>query len=485
MKTAFVASEVVPFAKTGGLADVSGALPKELSKLGADIKIFMPKYDIIDETKNNLTYNWKVGEFFIKIKEKEHPAHLFSGFLPNSNVEVFFIDSPHYFHRDKLYTNQVDEDERFIFFSKAVLESMQRMDWTPDVIHCNDWQTGLIPYYIKENFKKQFEKTASLFTIHNIGYQGVFAKETLISAELKPEYFYPMGPLEYYDKISFLKIGIVYSDLISTVSPTYAKEILTDEYGAGMDGILNAREKDLYGILNGVDYNVWSPEKDHHIERQYSLTNLENKKINKKKLLEKMELPFNEKTPVIGIVSRLVSQKGFDLIEEILDDLMELDLQIVLLGSGEEKYEKLFEEAEKDHPKKIASYIGFNNELSHLVEAGADMFLMPSQYEPCGLNQIYSLKYGTVPIVRKTGGLADTVNDWDENIKDESGNGFVFENYDSKGLLSSIKRALKNFAKEEGWSKIIENGMNADFSWKRSAENYLDLYNNAIYKKNG
>ena len=485
MKTAFVASEVVPFAKTGGLADVSGALPKELSKLGTDIKIFMPKYDVIDELKNNLSYNWNVGEFFVEVNGREHPVHLFSGFLPNSKVEVYFIDSPHYFHRDKLYTNQVDEDERFILFSKAALESMKKLNWTPDVIHCNDWQTGLIPYYIKENYKEDFANTASIFTIHNIGYQGVFPKETLISAELKPEFFYPMGPLEFYDKISFLKIGIVYSDLISTVSPTYAKEILTEEYGAGMDGILRSRKDDLYGILNGVDYNIWSPEKDHLIERQYSLANLENKNVNKRKLLEKMGLPFREKTPVIGIISRLVSQKGFDLIAEIFEDLMKIDLQAVLLGSGEDEYEEMFEAAAKKHPKKIAAYIGFNNELSHMIEAGADMFLMPSQYEPCGLNQIYSLKYGTVPIVRKTGGLADTVKDWDENIKDESGNGFAFEDYSSAELLSTITRAVSFFADKKIWTKIVENGMNSDFSWKRSAENYLDVYNNALYKKNG
>lgn len=485
MKVAFVASEVVPFAKTGGLADVSGALPKELSKLGTDIKIFMPKYDVIDEVKNNLSYNWTVGEFHVIINNRKHPVHIFSGFLPNSNVEVYFVDSPHYFHRDKLYTNQVDEDERFILFSKAVLESMKKLNWIPDVLHCNDWQTGLLPYYIKENYKDDFPNTASLFTIHNIGYQGIFSKETLKSAELNPAYFYPMGPLEYYDKISFLKIGIVYSDLVSTVSETYAKEILTSDYGAGMDGILKSRKEDLYGILNGVDYRIWSPEKDHLIERQYSLYNLEGKTENKKKLLEKTGLKYDLKIAVLAIISRLVSQKGFDLIEEILDELMELNLQMVVLGSGEDKYEELFKTASEKYPKKLTVYIGYNNELSHLIEAGSDIFLMPSLYEPCGLNQIYSLKYGTVPIVRKTGGLADTVKDWDQNEKDKTGNGFVFEEYKSNELLLTIKRALKAFKKPEVWKKIVENGMNEDFSWKRSAESYLNVYNNAVYKKNG
>ncbi|MBT8386709.1 MAG: glycogen synthase, partial [Ignavibacteria bacterium] len=412
MKIAFLSSEAVPFAKTGGLADVAGSLPKELEKLGCEVKLFIPKYSTIDEKKYGLRYNHDIGEIAIRIYGQIRSAYLHQTMLPGSNVEVNLIDCPYYFHRNGLYTNDEDEDQRFILFSKAVIETFQKMQWAPDVIHCNDWQTGLLPLFIKDNYSwdRMFDKTSTLFTIHNIGYQGRFSKSTMFSAELSKELYYSDGPIEFEKSVSFMKTGIVFADLINTVSNKYSHEILTSEYGAGLDKTLRTRKPDIYGILNGADYDVWNPETDTHIPYNYSLNDLTGKLKNKKYLLEYFKMPFNEKVPIVGIISRMVAQKGFDIFAEAVNKLMTLNTQWIILGSGEDKYELMFQSLENEQPHKVGVSTGYNNELSHLVEAGADIFLMPSRYEPCGLNQIYSLKYGTVPVVRKTGGLADTVH---------------------------------------------------------------------------
>ncbi len=487
MKIAFITSEALPYAKTGGLADVSGALPKALEELGCSVKIFMPKYYVIEESKYDLHYNWEIGEIKIKIGSNTRFVHIYQSMLPDSNVEVNFIDCPHYFHRDQIYTDGFDEDERFILFSKAVLETLIRLNWTPDVLHCNDWPTGLLPLFLKENYVKGefFSKTASIFSIHNIGYQGIFNKDAVKKADINPELFYPMSPIEYYNGISFLKAAISYSDIINTVSKTYAKEILTPEYGAGLDGVLREREKDLYGILNGVDYSLWDPENDKLLPYDFSLNNLDGKLDNKEYLLNKIKLKYSHEVPLIGIVSRLVSQKGFDLFEQVSDELMLLNVQWIILGSGENKYEEMFRDLQQNYPEKVSAYIGFNNEMSHLIEAGADMLLMSSLYEPCGLNQIYSLRYGTVPIVRRTGGLADTVKDYDESIAsgELNGNGFVFDEYTGDALLSAVSRAIDYFKDKENWNKIISTGMQQLFSWKDAAREYLTLYNLAVDKK--
>jgi starch synthase len=487
MKIAFVTSEAFPYAKTGGLADVSGALPKALEKFGCEVKLFMPRYYLIDESKFDLHYNWEIGEISIKVGSHFRYVHIYQSRLPNSNVEVNFIDCPHYFHRDQIYTDGFDEDERFILFSKAVIETLQRLKWAPDVIHANDWPTGLIPLFIKENYgwDKLFSKTASVFTIHNIGYQGRFGKDAIFKAEIKPELFYPESPIEFHGDVSFMKTAINYSDIINTVSKTYAKEILTPEFGAGLEGVLKQRGNDLYGILNGVDYSLWNPEKDTLIPFNFSINNLEGKKKNKKFLLNKVNLKFSSDVPVIGIISRMVSQKGFDLFENTLNELMKLNVQWIILGSGEEKYEEMFTELQHYYPEKVFTYIGFNNEMSHLIEAGTDMLLMPSLYEPCGLNQIYSLKYGTVPIVRKTGGLADTVYDWDEaNLNhSQNGNGFSFSEYTGEAMFSAIIRAINYFGKKPIWEKIISNGMMENFSLENSAKEYIKLYKIAASKK--
>ncbi|MFH1194444.1 MAG: glycogen synthase GlgA [bacterium] len=487
MKIAFASSEVVPYAKTGGLADVAGALPIEIAKLGHNVKVFMPKYYSVDEYKFNLHYDNSIGEILVRVAGHPRPVHVFKGDLPNSKVEINFIHCPHYFHRHQLYTNDMDEDNRFILFSKSVIEILQRKGWAPDVIHCNDWQTGLIPLYLRDNYNwdRMFDRTATVFTIHNIGYQGRFGRETLDHAEIRGDLFYPDGPVEYYGDVNFMKAAIRYSDIINTVSETYAKELLTPEYGSGMDNELRKRSHDFYGVLNGVDYSIWNPETDKHLPFHYSLGDLSGKQQNKKFLLDHFYIPFKENVPLIGLVSRLVPQKGFDLIEEAMPELIRFNAQWVVLGNGEHQYEYLFQYLHDLFPDKFGFYRGYNNDLAHLIEAGADIFLMPSKYEPCGLNQIYSLKYGTVPVVRKTGGLADTVHDWNEfnGYGFDTGTGFSFYDYSAPVLVNSVQRALNDFYNKPVWKKIQSNGMIKDYSWHASAEKYVELYNRAISKR--
>lgn len=487
MNIAFAASEVFPFSKTGGLADVAGALPKELEKLGINIKVFTPKYYSADEKKFNLNYLHDIGEINITVNGHAKSVHVHKGKLPESNVEVYFIDYPPFFHRHQIYTNDTDEADRFILFSKAVFEIIQRLNWKPDLIHANDWQTGLIPLYLKDNYAwdRMFDKTASLFTIHNIGYQGQFPAETLLKAEIRHEYFHNFGEVEHNGAVNFLKAGLSFADIINTVSETYAGELLTPEYSAGMHYMLQYRGHDFFGILNGVDYNVWNPKIDKHIPFHYTAEDLSGKLENKKFLLHQFGLPFNENVPLIGIVSRLVAQKGFDLIANSLEYLTNLPVQWIILGTGEKYYEEMFNTLAYYRPDRAAVYIGYNTELSHLIEAGADMFLMPSKYEPCGLNQIYSLKYGTIPIVRKTGGLADTVWDWDELRAGGryAGTGFSFNDYNGFALTDAVERAINCFHNKEIWNRIIKNAMSMDYSWKSSAEKYAALYNKAVSKR--
>ncbi len=487
MKIAFVASEAVPYAKTGGLADVAGALPIDLERLGCEVKVFIPKYHNIDEDKYGLHYNWDIGEIPIRIAGHTRSVHLHQAKLPNSNVEINFIDCPQYYHRGHIYTNHPDEDERFVLLCKGVIETLQRMKWIPDVIHCNDWQTGLLPLLVKDNYSwdRMFDDTAFLYSIHNIGYQGRFSRDTMFKAELRGEYFYPGGPVEFENTVCFMKAGILFSEIINTVSKTYAAEILTTEYGAGMQNFLYSRKDDLYGIVNGVDYNIWNPDEDKLIPFRFSSHYLSGKLKNKKFLLEHANLPFDENVPLIGIISRMVSQKGFDIFADALGKLIELPVQWAILGSGENRFEDLFSDMAHQLPDKVFTYIGYNNELAHLIEAASDMFLMPSHYEPCGLNQIYSLKYGTVPIVRKTGGLADTVQDWHEYLSygEETGTGFSFTDYTSYALYTTVERALRTFYDKDAWKKIQKNGMGKDYSWENSAKEYIELYKKAIAKR--
>lgn len=485
MKIAFITSETFPYIKSGGLADVAGTLPKILESLGCEVKLFLPKYNLINEEKHRLKF---IDDIIIPIKVagKTHSVYLHRSTLPGSNVEVNFVDCPYYYSRGKIYTNDDDEDERFILLNKAVLELLQRFNWYPDVIHCNDWQTGLVPLYIKDNYgwDALFRKTATVYTIHNIGYQGQFSDQTFYKADINKKTIQP-SVLNESELFSFMKNGILFSDIINTVSETYALEILTQEYGAGMDEMLNERRTDLFGIVNGIDYSEWNPLTDEHIPFHYCTSRIEGKEKTKKYLLEKFNLTYDKNIPVIGIVSRLVSQKGFDILAQSIHNLMQLNAQWIILGSGEDRFEDLFKSLTHSYPHKVASYLGYNNNLSHLIEAGSDMFLMPSRYEPCGLNQLYSLRYGTVPVVRKTGGLADTVMDWHDLLSfgNESGNGFSFNDYSAIALLTTVQRAVETFRDKISWKKIQQNGMIKDLSWEHSAKKYFDLYGRAIEKR--
>jgi len=488
MKIAFAASEAYPFAKTGGLGDVIGALPKALKELGEDVKVFLPKYAQIDHSLFDLSYDWSIGSMPIRVAGRIHNVDVYLGYLPNSSVEIYFLDCPYFFNRPKIYTSDPDEDERFILYSKAVIEALQHLKWQPDVIHCNDWQTGLIPLYIKDNYNwdRFFHRTATVMSIHNVGYQGRFPPSTVGKAEVRLELFYPNSSIEVWKSFCFLKTGLMYADVINTVSKTYAQEITTSEYGAGLEGVLRYRINDFFGIVNGVDYSIWNPTVDKFLPFRYSEDAIESKTDNKKYLLGASHLPYKENVPLIGIISRLVAQKGFDLFEKAAHKLMQLPAQWVILGTGANHIENLFRSLAFTYPDKVSITLDFNDKLSHLIEAGSDIFLMPSQYEPCGLNQIYSLKYGTVPIVRATGGLADTVQDWREYFKKglETGTGFSFADYTPEALYSTVKRAVETYTNDKNtWRKIMLNGMEKDYSWNVSALQYIELYKKALFNR--
>jgi starch synthase len=485
----YVSPEVAPFAKTGGLADVAGALPKALKDLGHDIRIMMPKYGCISERKYVLREVIRLREIPVRLGQREYVVSAKSAFLPDSKVQVYFIDYPPYFDRDSLYVNPStakdwsDNPERFALFCRAVLEVLKVLHWQPDVIHCNDWQTALIPAYLKTRLREDafFSRVSTLLTIHNLAYQGVFEPSVLEVIDLPQELFLPGGPVEFFGKVNFLKAGIVYADAISTVSEKYAEEIQTEEFGAGLDGVLRRRASDIHGILNGVDYNVWNPETDEFIPHKYSALDLSGKQRNKEALLTQVGLPYNPEVPVIGMISRLAEQKGFDILAEAMERIMAMNVQMVLLGTGDPKYHKMFEKFAKKYPSKLSVNLRFDEPLAHLIEAGSDMFLMPSRYEPCGLNQIYSLRYGTIPIVRFTGGLADTIQDYDPETG--RGNGFVFRDYNAEALVEAIQRALNVYQDRTTWTKLVRNAMRQDFSWSVSAKKYIALYKKIITSK--
>ena len=484
MKIAFAVTECVPYVKTGGLADVAGALPKALAKLGCQLKLFLPLYQSIDPRAHKLARVPELQGLTQRVGERTISFDVWRGKLPRTQVHVFFVDCPHYYHRPHPYTEDPDEDERFILFQHAVVRILQRTQWRPDILHCNDWQTALLPAFLKKvyHWDRLFTRTATLLTIHNIGYQGCFEKESVDKAGLSFDLFFPGGPLEFHGLFSFLKTGIVFADVLSTVSPTYAREIQTPEYGAGLEGVLATRRHVLHGILNGIDTEEWNPRKDRYLPHRYSLRTLAAKDENKAALLKRVGLPRFRRRAVIGMVSRLAHQKGFDLLPPVLQDLMRLPVQFVVLGSGDSEHERFLRKAARMFPKTFATHIGYDNELAHLITAGADLFLMPSRYEPCGLNQLYSLNYGTVPIVRRTGGLADTVQDYHEYYQE--GNGFSFNEYSSRLLYLTVRRALDVFAERNSWQAIMKRGMRADFSWDASAKRYLALYEKAASQAN-
>ena len=487
LKILYISSEVSPFAKTGGLADVSESLPKELKESAHDIRIFMPKYGSINERKYVLREVIRLKDIQVSVGNKIVVSNVKSSFLPNSKVQVYFIGNKEYFNRTDYYvdpkTNKdwKDNAERFVFLSRAALEILKKLHWQPDIIHCNDWQTALIPYFLKTIYQndKFFKDVKTLLSLHNLSFQGIFEKDEFSLLNSSQDDAKPDKSLEFFGKINFLKAGILNADLLHTVSKSYAKEVQkSDEYGFGLQNILKKRSKDLFGIINGVDYSIWNPETDKLISNTYSKKNLNGKMENKRLLVESQGLPFKENIPVLGTISRLTDQKGFDIITKSIDKIMKLNLLYIVLGTGDIKYHELLQKFAKKYPNKLAVNIKFDDELAHQIEAGADMFLMPSKFEPCGLNQLYSLKYGTIPIVRATGGLADTV----KNFSQETGRGygFVFEEYSSAALISIIKKAVTVYQNDKLWKKLIERAMKLDFSWQVVTEKYLDLYNSLL-----
>lgn len=486
----FISSEVEPFAKTGGLADVSGALPQTIRQLGHEIRVMLPRYGSINERKARLHDMIRMKEIDIPVGEHTFPASVKSSFIanPQVKVQVYLLDNNTLFGRPGLYVHHEtkkdfpDNDARFTFFNRGILEVLKKLGWQPDIIHCNDWPTGLVPAYLKTLYKNDpfYKETKTVFTIHNMAYQGTFPHKSFAQTGLPADQDAEHGVIAW-GNLNFLKAGLVHADALTTVSEKYAQEIRSsDEYGCGLQGLLEKRKHDLTGILNGVDYAVWDPSADELIPQRYDVRALDLKVENKKILLDRLGLPFDERVPVIGIISRLADQKGFDLIGEVLDEMIALKVQLVVLGTGEKKYHDLFEKATKKYPRNVGISLTFNEELAHLIEAGSDMFLMPSRYEPCGLNQIYSLRYGTVPVVRATGGLDDTIEEYHASAG--TGTGFKFARYESSEMLKALGRAVKAWGDQTGWRKLMKNGMAKDFSWEASARKYIQLYRSLARK---
>lgn len=481
MKILFVASEVAPFAKTGGLADVTGSLPRELKRLGHDVRIVLPFYKTVAK-----------GDFPVRKIRKSVEVPLgdavHKGLLRQSaldDIPVYFLANREYFHRDSLYGTPAgdypDNHQRFAFFCRGVLELLKRLDYRPDVLHCHDWQTALVPFLLKHEHAADpfFANMATVLTIHNLAFQGMFPAESLAAMGLDSAFF-TIDLLEYYGKVNLLKGGILAADQVNTVSETYCTEILTEEEGCGLAGVLLTRRGELSGILNGLDYTEWDPATDREIARNYTASALAGKAANKKALQKMLGFEPDAGIPLIGMVSRLTAQKGFDLVAEILPRLAAEELQLVVLGTGEERYVRQFAELRAQGVKNVLLRAGFDPPLARQIYAGSDMFLMPSHFEPCGLGQLIALRYGAVPVVRKTGGLADTVVDERDGREP---NGFSFAEYSASALWETIGRAAAAYRDAEGWKKIVRRGMNSDFSWKRSAARYEELYQRGLARK--
>ena len=471
----FVASESVPFIKTGGLADVVGSLPKCVDKKYFDVRVMIPKYTCISQewrdkmvfkTSFYMDFNWR-SEYVGILEAKV------------DGVIYYFIDNESMFGGFRPYSgNVLDDMEKFIFFCKAALSAMPLLDFRPDIIHCHDWQTGLVPVYLKERFQGNefFHGIKTIMTIHNLKFQGKWDVKTVKEISGLPDYYFTPDKLEHYKNANMLKGGLVYADAITTVSETYAKEIMTPFYGESLDGLLRAREHDLRGIVNGIDYSDYDPSKDPNIEFPYTPQNFRKEKIKNKRALQKeLGLEENDKLMMIGIVSRLTDQKGFDLIAYMMDELCQDAVQIVVLGTGDEQYENMFRHFDWKYNNKVSANIYYSEALSHKIYAASDAFLMPSLFEPCGLSQLMALRYGTIPIVRETGGLKDTVEPYNEY--ESTGTGFSFVNYNAHEMLSSIRYAEKiYYDRKREWNKMIDRAMAVDFSWNVSAKKYQEMY---------
>ena len=477
-KVLYISSEIHPLIKTGGLGDVSGSLPVTLLKKSQDIRLLMPAYPEV--LKNIKSIKIRAATSYYNL-----PLNLIETRLPGSKIIVWLVDCPAAFNRpggpytDNYGNEWHDNALRFAILCHASVDiamNKLKLGWRPDIVHCNDWQTGLVPALLSLNTKRP----ATIFTIHNLAYQGVFEKETFSYLKLPDELWHEDG-LEFYDKLSFIKGGIAYADKITTVSPTYAKEILKPKYGYGLNGLLKYREKDLSGILNGIDVKQWNPGTDQNIKQKYNWRSLNKKQLNKTALQKELALPINETIPMIGMVSRLVEQKGLDIVIQSLEGLLKNNTQLVILGTGELHYEMQLSEISQKYPDRFKVVIGYDESLAHRIEAASDLYLMPSIFEPCGLNQMYSLRYGTLPVVTHVGGLADTVIDATEkNIKNITANGFVLKEETAEALLKTIQRALDLFHDKKIWRQLQNVAMRCNYSWQSSADQYINLYNLAV-----
>jgi starch synthase len=483
-KVWFLSPEVEPFAKTGGLADVAGALPRALRSMGLDVRVGLPYYRRIKDQP--VSIDLILEKLEVPLGDLKLPCKVLET-KTKEGIRVYFFEREDLFDRPQLYGNAegdyYDNLERFSFFCRGAILFAKMIGFSFDVVHCHDWQTGLVPAYLRSVYRNDpfFSHAGSVFTIHNIGYQGLFPRAKLDACGIPPREFHPDG-IEYWGGISLLKAGLVYSDVITTVSPRYSVEIQAPEFGLGMEGVLQKRAQDLHGILNGADYSAWDPGKDPHLVAPYEPGSADGKKKNKLALIEEMNLEASLKArPLLGMISRLSSQKGCDLLVQVLENLVGLDAGVVILGSGEEKYETMLLDISRQYPGRVAVRIGFDDPLAHRIMAGADMLLVPSQYEPCGLTQMYALRYGTVPVVRATGGLDDTIVDFDPLEK--TGNGFKFGPYEAKPLLKAILRAIDVFKDGETWQGLIRNGLKEDFSWDRSARKYAEIYDSLVRRK--
>ncbi|MBI3794456.1 MAG: glycogen synthase GlgA [Nitrospinae bacterium] len=477
LKVAFAASEAVPFIKTGGLADVAGALPKGLSAQGCDVVTVIPLYGAINReglVKTDL-------EFYVNVGNRAYLTEVYKGKFDDA-TPVYLIHNRELFARPNPYGDEngdyPDNDRRFIFFNLAVLELLRLLKFRPDIMHVNDWHLGLVPVLLKNLSKGDFLRgVRSVLSIHSLAYQGLFPKESFELTGLPPE-LYSTDGVEMHGQLALLKSAILFSDGIAAVSPTYAKEILSPTLGFGLEKVLKKRKEVLTGFLNGVDMEEWNPEVDPLLPFNYSAKDLSGKAMCRAKLLKVAGLKNIKERPVVGIVSRLVGQKGFDMVVECADELMQLDLTLVVVGTGQKKFEDFFSELKIRRPDRVFCHIGYDDRLAHLIEAGSDVFLMPSVFEPCGLNQMYSMIYGTPPVVRATGGLKDSVQNWSPAKK--TGTGFVFQDAQSPALLAAVKRAIKTFGKKKEWARLVINCMARDFSWRKSAADYKGFYKKII-----
>jgi starch synthase len=508
LRICLAASEVAPFAKTGGLADVLLGLGRWLGKKpagwaktgstspattspattgpgtngpGHDVRVFLPLYKRIADSPLKTMPLAGAQNIDVRFPQRTIRFSIRVAPLPHSDVQVHFVDCPELYGRPEIYTNDGDEALRFAMLSRAVLETCQRLQWSPDLVHCNDWHTGLLPLYLRTvySWDRLFANTKTLLSIHNIGYQGFFPESQLDTIGLGDQRAHVHHGDLRNGTFSFLKTGVLHANRLSTVSRTYAQEIQTSEYGMGMEELLRTRSQDLLGIVNGVDYGEWNPSNDPLIPHHFDANNTAGKSKMKAALLSRMQLPHDPRAPVFGVVSRLTAQKGFELFADSIPVFLQReDMRLCVLGSGESEHEKYFQWLRDTWPKKVGIYRGFQEELAHWIEAGSDVFLMPSRFEPCGLNQMYSLRYGTPPVVRRTGGLADTVDPW--NPTTQTGTGFLFDEYSSQALAGTLDWVFRNWRDQRGWQQLVKNGMQRDFSWERQGPEYVALYRSIL-----